>query len=153
MKLRQWENDIASFWKSSSAAPDFISSPWIGIQDFLKQQHDPSDGINKTQQRFLAVVCHRLKERLCDRLSTKTRQKLSEVMIDPQSTKELSSQARLGERIDALCRGIAGESSIENSADSHLYFIFLLDSVSRTSSVITSRIKCCWYDRLLTLLG
>ncbi|KAK4863072.1 hypothetical protein LT330_010588 [Penicillium expansum] len=113
MKLRQWENDIASFWKSSSA-PDFISSPWIGIQDFLKQQQDLSDGINKTQQRFLAV-------------------KLSEAVLDPQSTKELSSHARLGERIDALCRGIAGESSVGASTDSHLYFIFLLDSVSKTS--------------------
>lgn len=134
MKLCQWENNTASFWKSSSA-PDLISSPWIGIQDFLKQQHDLSDGINKTQRRFLAVLCHRLKERLCDRLSTKTRQKLSEVMLDPQSAEELSSQARLGERIDALCRGIAGESSVENSTDSHLYFIFLIDSVSKTSSV------------------
>ena len=56
-------------------------------------------------------------------------------MLDPQSAEELSSQARLGERIDALCRGIAGESSVENSTDSHLYFIFLIDSVSKTSSV------------------
>ncbi|KAJ5963498.1 uncharacterized protein N7479_003374 [Penicillium vulpinum] len=135
--LDTWEDDLNAWEKSPllffQTSADFIASPLDGFCNFVKSKPTCPGLI---QERFLAVVCFRLKRRLGKRIDADKVDILMEIInadnkCDPKELRsKIAALATQGRRIYNLCERVGWCSRDEFS---RLGFLFCLNSVNHTS--------------------
>lgn len=141
--IPQWSQNPRSFFQEGGDVLNLEVSPVAQLYQYLEQLNNRRT-IDTIRARFIKIVFHRLKERLCLRyLRSKDVDNVAWILsesgfrsCDFDSIKrKIIRWTDLGGRLDALCRSIGSSAAHE---DSHLGNLFCLPEDCHDELCVTS---------------